>query len=174
MNMHIIFAALLAAATMVQPKLVDQTGHTFTFDSLRGAPLAVTFVSAHCSDACPLINAQFSAAAGALKKAHLRLRLLSVTLDPERDSLSDLRKLSRTFSADPRAWLIAGGDVKDVHEVMNAFGVVTQRGSDGFEDAHTTLVYLIDGHGVLRKTILPSRDLSGQLVDEMRTGALAR
>ena len=174
MNMHIVFAAVLMAVTMVQPKLVDQAGHAFTFASLRGSPVAVTFVSAHCSDACPLINAQFSAAAAALKKKHMRLRLLSITLDPERDSLSDLRKLSRTFSADPRTWLIAGGNVKDVHEVMNAFGVVTSRGSDGFEDAHTTIVYLIDGQGVLRKTILPSRDLSGQLIDEMRAGALTR
>ena len=60
--MHLITAVILAAATMLGPKLVDQTGHAFTLGSLRGSPVALTFVSAHCTDACPLINAQFARA----------------------------------------------------------------------------------------------------------------
>src|SRR5579872_377085 len=108
--MHTNLAAvILAAATMLQPKLVDQTGHAFTFAALRGTPVAVTFVSAHCSDACPLVDAQFRAAATALERERIPLRLLTITLDPERDSLSDMRRLAKTFSANPRRWIVAGG-----------------------------------------------------------------
>lgn len=171
--MHNAIAALLMALTLLQPKLVDQTGHDFTLTSLRGTPLAVTFVSAHCTDACPLINAQFSLAAAALDKAHLNMRLVTITLDPERDSISDMRKLARSFSANPRRWIVAGGDRADVHAVMNEFGVIAERGADGFADMHSTIVYLIDAKGVVRKNILPSNDFSSQLVDEVRAGAVA-
>ena len=168
MGMHTILPALLLAATFVQPKLIDQTGHAFTFDSLRGSAVALTFVSAHCSDACPLIDAEFAAADAALKKSHTGVRLLTITLDPERDSLGDLRKLAHTFSADPRTWIVAGGTRKDVHEVMNAFGVIAQRGPDGYEDAHSTEVFVIDARGVLRATLLPSRNLPEQITEAVR------
>src|SRR5579883_2912328 len=95
----ILAAVFLAAVTLSppQPKLVDQTGHAFTFASLRGTPVALTFVSAHCSDACPLIDAQYAAAASALERERIGLRLLTITLDPERDSLRDMRRLAATF-----------------------------------------------------------------------------
>ncbi|HEV3155387.1 MAG TPA: SCO family protein [Candidatus Baltobacteraceae bacterium] len=172
--MHTTLAALiLAAVTMLQPKLVDQTGHAFTFASLRGAPVALTFVSAHCSDACPLINAQYAAAASALDRERKGLRLLTITLDPERDSLRDMRRLAATFHANSRRWIVAGGSVADVHAVMNAFGVVATRGKDGYADFHTTAVYLIDARGVFRKVILPSNNLADQLAGEVRGGATA-
>lgn len=171
--MYSAVAALLMAASMLQPQLIDQTGRAFTLASLRGSPVAVTFVSAHCSDACPLIDAQYRQAAAALSKAHLPLRLLTITLDPERDSPADMRKLAKTFSADPRRWIVAGGSRADVHEIMNAFGVIAQRGPDGYADMHSTIVYLIDARGVLRKSILPSTNFAAQLVDEMRAGTVA-
>lgn len=172
--MHTTLAALiLAAATMFQPKLVDQTGHAFTFASLRGTPVALTFVSAHCSDACPLINAQFSAAQSALERERIGLRLLTITLDPERDTSGDMRRLAKTFSANPRHWILADGSVADVHAVMSAFGVVARRGPDGYAEFHSTAVYLIDARGVFRKIILPSNNFSSQLVDEFRSGAVA-
>jgi len=171
----ILAAVFLAAVTLSppQPKLVDQTGHAFTLAALRGTPVALTFVSAHCSDACPLIDAQFSAAAAALERRHVPLRLLTVTLDPERDSLADMRRLAKTFSANPRRWIVAGGSIADVHAVMHAFGVVARRGADGFADFHSTVVYLIDAHGTFRKIMLPSTNLPDQLIGEVHSGALA-
>lgn len=168
--MQFIPAAFLLAASLLQPVLVDQTGHSFTMASLHGKPVALTFVSAHCSDACPLINAQYSQAQSALQRAHSPLRLLTVTLDPERDSVSDMQRLARSFSANLRTWIVAGGTRRDVHALMDEFGVITRRGADGFADMHTTAVYLIDGKGLLRKVILPSRDLSGELMTELRAG----
>lgn len=168
--MHFLPAAFLLAATLLQPVLVDQTGHSFTMTSLRGKPVALTFVSAHCSDACPLINAQYSRAQSALKHAHSQLLLLTVTLDPERDSLSDMHRLARSFSANPRTWIVAGGTRQNVHALMDEFNVITRRGADGFADMHTTAVYLIDGKGTLRKTILPSADLTGELMSELHAG----
>lgn len=161
--------ALPAAAREQAPQLVDQTGRAFTFASLAGTPLVVTFVAAHCTDACPLVNAQFAQAAQRFASEHRRIRLLTITLDPENDPPRVMRALARTFHADPQVWIVAGGTVRDVHRVMHGFGVVAQRGRKGYADVHTTFVYFIDARGALRKTILASTDLGTQLVAEVHS-----
>lgn len=167
--------AILAAIALAHPaqaaqlpRLVDQNGHAFTFADLRGTPLVVAFVAAHCTEACPLINAQFGQAAQELVRDRIHARLLTVTLDPERDSLQDMRAIARRFDANPRVWIVAGGSRANVHAVMAAFGVVAQRGRKGYADVHTTFVYLIDARGNLRKTVLASTALTQQIVDMVR------
>jgi cytochrome oxidase Cu insertion factor (SCO1/SenC/PrrC family) len=51
---------------------------------------------------------------------------------------------------------------------MSAFGVVAQRGREGYADVHTTFVYYIDSRGNLRKTMLASTALTQQLVELVR------
>lgn len=162
--------ALAAPAQATQlPQLVDQNGHAFTFQTLRGTPLVVTFIAAHCTDACPLINAEFAQAAQRLERARLRVKLLTITLDPEHDSLRDMHGIAQRFGADPRTWIVAGGSRANVHSVMAAFGVTAERGRKGYADVHTTFVYFIDASGKLRKTILASTALSEQIVHEVAT-----
>ena len=163
-----IALAIPAQAARALPQLIDQRGHAFTFESLRGTPLVVTFISAHCTDACPLINAEFAQAEQRFAQSHVRVRLLTITLDPEHDSLRDMRDVARRFDADPRTWLVAGGTPANVHSVMAAFGVTAERGRKGYADVHTTFVYFIDARGNLRKTILASTALSDQIVAQVR------
>jgi cytochrome oxidase Cu insertion factor (SCO1/SenC/PrrC family) len=157
-----------APAAVQPPQLIDQTGRRFTFTSLRGMPLIVTFVAAHCTDACPLINAQFAQAGQSFESAGVKVRLLTITLDPEHDPPQVMRDLARRFDADPKRWLVASGSVPDVHRVMAAFGVVAQQGRKGYADVHTTFIYFIDKGGNLRKTDLASTALATQIVDEAR------
>lgn len=159
-----VIALALPARAARLPHLIDQNGRAFTFASLRGTPLVVTFIAAHCTDACPLINAQFAQASQHLTRAHARVHLLTITLDPEHDSVRDMQQIARRFDADSRMWTLAAGRRADVHAVMSAFGVVAQRGRNGYADVHTTFIYFIDATGKLRKTMLASTALSDQIV----------
>ena len=160
--------SLPGTASASEARLQDQTGRTFTFPALRGEPVVVTFVAAHCTDACPLINEQFALAQREIAGKHLRVHLLTITLDPEHDPPATMRHLARVFGADPRYWLVASGDIPDVHAVMQAFNVTAERGAKGYADVHSTFVYLFDSHGRLRKTMLASYDLGEQLVAALR------
>ncbi|MBV8066895.1 MAG: SCO family protein, partial [Candidatus Eremiobacteraeota bacterium] len=162
-----------AAQVARQPHLIDQRGRSFTLASLRGEPLAVTFVSAHCTDACPLINAQFSDASRRIAAAHLAARLLTITLDPQNDSPQTMRRLAQRFEADPRYWILAGGSVAEVTAVMRAFGVVSVKGKDGYREEHTTFVYLFNAKGEPAKTMLASSGLSDDIVDAIRAEEVA-
>jgi protein SCO1/2 len=153
------------AASEHQPRLVDQNGRSFTLASLRGRPVVVTFISAHCTDACPLIDAQFSDAARRIQAQRLKAKLVTITLDPQNDSPRTMRELATRFDANPKYWLLAGGSVRNVQSVMREFGVVSQKGRDGYRDEHTTFVYFIDPEGRLDRTILASTNLSDSIVE---------
>jgi len=157
-----------AAANVAEPKLVDQTGRVFTLASLRGAPVAVTFISAHCTDACPLVNAQFSDAARQLQRRHIDARLVTITLDPQHDPPSSMRALASTFGANPRYWLLASGQPSQIEPILHAFGVVAKPGPSGYREQHSTFVYVFDARGNLAKTMLASTNLSGDVVDAIR------
>jgi len=153
-----------------EPHLIDQRGRRFTLSSLRGEPLIVTFVSAHCTDACPLINAEFAAAAQRIEHDRLAARLLTITLDPEHDSPQTMRELARRFEADPRHWLVAGGSRSDVHAVMRAFGVISIEGKPGSDDRHTTFIYAIDPNGDLAQTLLANSATQDDILDGLHSG----
>ena len=163
-----------AAAQERRPQLVDQHGRAFTLGSLVGKPVAVTFVGAHCTDACPLINAQFSDAASKIAHGHINGRLLTITLDPEHDSPAAMREIARRFGADPRYWILAGGPVRDVHAIMKEFGVIAVQGRDGYRDEHTTFVSVLDARGRLSQTMLASSALSDAIVDALKDERMAQ
>jgi protein SCO1 len=156
------------ASATVRPPMIDQRGERFTLDSLRGRPLAIAFVSAHCTDACPLINAQFGEAAQRIARSNMNARLLTLTLDPEHDSIADMRAIAKRFDADPRYWLVAGGKSADVHAIMRRFGVVSVEGKHGLHDEHTTFVYVLAPSGALAQTLLASSALSDSVVAALR------
>ena len=153
-----------------EPQLVDQRGRPFTLTSLIGAPFAVTFVATRCTDACPLIEAQFASAAQRLKAADVRARLITLTLDPEHDTPAVMSTVARRFGADPRYWLLASGKPFDVRRILRVFGVVAEQRGRDYPEEHTTFVYLFDARGNLMQTMLASSALDDQLFAAMRTG----
>lgn len=160
----IIGAAAPSRAAAAEPVLIDQDTHPFTLSSLRGRPLIVTFVAASCTEACPLINAQFAQTQSLFARERLDARLLTITLDPQHDTPHTMRVLAQRFGADRRRWLLAGGRVNDVRRVLNAFGVRTG-------ENHTTFVYVFDKDGVLRDRLLASSVLQKQLAGEVHAMA---
>ncbi|HKE37310.1 MAG TPA: SCO family protein [Candidatus Baltobacteraceae bacterium] len=160
----LVLLAMLAQTATSQPQLIDQNGHAFTLGSLHGRPVVITFVSAHCTDACPLVNAQFAQAAQTIAQRKIDATLLTITLDPQHDSLADMRKIAREFSADSHHWLVAGGTTRDVENVMHGFGVMAVIGKSGYREAHTTFVYVLDANGRLAKTMLASTGLADDVV----------
>ncbi|HET6276141.1 MAG TPA: SCO family protein [Candidatus Cybelea sp.] len=169
------YARRRAATTTIlhQPILVDQRGRSFTLASLQGRPLVITFISAHCTDACPLIDGQFADAALRIARSHLAARLLTITLDPEHDSPRTMRELASRFDPNPTYWLLASGSIHNVHEVMNEFGVLSVEGKRGYRDEHTTFVYVMNRKGQLTQTMLASSALSDDIVEAARDQRLA-
>lgn len=156
-------APVLAYAHGASPVLHDQQGRAFTFHSIGNTPVVLTFVSAHCVDACPIINAQFADMQRQLRRSRLPIRLLTLSLDPQHDGARDMQQIAKTFGADPHYWIVGSGAPADIRRLMRRFNVTASRGNRKYDDIHTTFVYMLDRHGRIVKTMLASTNLPADL-----------
>lgn len=105
--------------------LTDQTDRPLRLSSLRGEPVAVTFLYTRCpvATACPMTTMKFSRLEAMLKQRRFG-KLLVVTVDPEHDTPRVLADYAKKAGADPEVWKFLTGDPKAVAEVASSFGVL--------------------------------------------------
>jgi protein SCO1/2 len=106
-------------------ELTDQTGHALRLSSLRGEPVAVTFLYTRCpiATACPMTTAKFSRLDSLLAQRKFG-KLLVVTVDPEHDTPKVLAEYASKAGADPKRWKFLTGDPHAVADVASAFGIL--------------------------------------------------
>jgi protein SCO1/2 len=90
--------------------LVDDTGHTFTEDALRGHPTIVDFVFTRCDNICPEMSGTMALVQDRLldRKAD-SIKLLSISVDPEYDQPPVLAAYAKRFGAHPDKWRFLTG-----------------------------------------------------------------
>lgn len=121
----------------------DQSGQRFSTSSMTGSVWLVSFFFTSCDGPCPLLNAQI---AGIMAKTP-DLKALSITTDPETDTIDVLRDYSQKFKADPNRWIFARTD----EDNMVKFGQDILKLPVGEEpDAHSPRIVLIDKKGQIR------------------------
>lgn len=128
--------------------LTDQTGRTVRLSQMRGEPVAVTFIYTRCpiATACPLTTTRF-AKLDSLLKAKGFGRLLTITVEPERDTPKVLAEYASHLGADPARWKFLTGDPKAVADVASRFGVIYY--PDAGQVVHAQAVAVVDPSGRL-------------------------
>lgn len=125
--------------------LVDARGVRFTQASLAGRPSLLFFGFTHCPDVCP---ATLAAIARVLRAPGVpALRVVLVTLDPERDTPAVLGRYVRAF--DPRFIGLTGsaGAIRGLAKRLDVgYERVPLPGGDYTID-HVGVVFLLDGAG---------------------------
>lgn len=81
--------------------LVDQHGNNFSFNDTAGKVVVITFIFTHCPDVCPAVTYQLTKLQEALGDDYgERVEILSITLDPARDTVEHLANWSAGRNAD--------------------------------------------------------------------------
>jgi protein SCO1/2 len=104
--------------------LVTQEGRTVRFydDLLRGRLVALNFFYIECEGTCPGVTSMLVEVERALGPELSReLRILSISLEPERDSPERLRDYARRYGAGPRIVFLTGRP-ENVDLVRRAMG----------------------------------------------------
>lgn len=123
---------------------------------LRGRVWVVDFIFTSCPAQCIAMTREMKAVADAFA-GDPRVRLVSVTIDPERDSLPALERYARRFGADRARWLFLRGAEREAHELARGTfrlaladvrGDTSQAGTGGF--VHSTRFALVDARGRIR------------------------
>jgi len=142
-------------------QLTEQTGATFSSQSLAGRVTLLDFVYTHCTDACPLLSATFQQAQRKLADEKLlgtRVMLVSLSVDPQHDTSAVLAEYGQQFRADANGWKLLTGDWDQVYDVVTGFKVATRPphpavdapAPGGTELTHSTRIILIDAQQQVR------------------------
>ena len=103
------------------PLVTMDGGHTSLLAELdRDQPVMLNFIFATCTTICPVLSASFSSVQEKLGDERDRVRMLSVTIDPEHDTPEQLRAYAERFHAGPQ-WQFFTGEVDDIIAVQKAF-----------------------------------------------------
>ena len=102
--------------------LRDQAGRPVPINELAGAsgPMAVNFIFTTCTTICPVMTATFAQLRRELGSDAGRIRLVSISIDPEHDSPAVLAGYAERFGAPP-GWTFLTGSPGDVERVLRAF-----------------------------------------------------
>lgn len=130
-------------------------GGAFTQEDLRGKPSMIFFGYTYCPDVCPTTLAETTAWRAQLGLSPDDLRIIFVTVDPERDTLDMVRDYVEGF--DPSIIGLVGHDLTQTENVKRAFGVFSEKvgepGDPYYLVNHTALTFLIDKDGAFQGTI---------------------
>jgi protein SCO1 len=164
--------------------LVDETNTRRRIADWRGNVVAVTFIYTRCPlpNFCPLLDRHFQSVQGQIQgDAELRgrVRLLSVSFDPEHDDSAVLAKRAAALKADPEVWRFVTGKPGDVEAFASQFGVSLIRekdsaGKDGGEIVHNVRTAVIDGDGRLRTVLSGNEWTPADLMAELRRARAGR
>jgi len=109
--------ALPQLGELPQFSLTDQRGHSFGRDDLRGRVWVADFVFTSCADACPRLTRQMRSLQDRLDP-HGRIGLLSISVDPERDTPDRLRQYGETYGAREDLWRFLTGSPTEVERTV--------------------------------------------------------
>jgi protein SCO1/2 len=146
-NIHILQSGDDAPET----PLAGADGKPVSLKDWRGSAVAVTFIYTRCPLAqyCPLLDRRFAELQQTVANdpnLRGRIRLLSVSFDPDHDSNAVLQAHAKKQGADPGVWAFATAPDAVVDRFAVAFGVNVIREKDG-TITHNLRTAVIDPSG---------------------------
>lgn len=134
--------------------LASTQGGTFTQEDLRGAPSLVFFGYTFCPDVCPTTLAETTAIRQELGLTPEQLRIIFVTVDPERDTLDMVKSYVEGYDASVIGLVGDGDQTEDVKAAFGAFSEKAGEPDDPYYLVnHTASTFLIDADGSFEGTI---------------------
>jgi len=151
--------------------LVDQNGARVDEHILDGKWTAVFFGYTFCPDVCPTTLTTLAQAIERLGPDAGRFQVVFITVDPERDTPSQL-KTYLSSPAFPRGAIGLTGTPAQIAAAGRAYRVYYKKAGDGpnYSMDHTSIVYLMDPTGRFSRPIAfgaAPPDIARQIADAM-------
>ncbi|HQZ95369.1 MAG TPA: SCO family protein [Pyrinomonadaceae bacterium] len=164
--------------------LTNQDGKKFSLKDYRGKALAITFIYSRCPlpDYCIKMSTAFSDLALQLNtdpEFKDKIRLLSISFDPENDSPEKLRSygigyLGKGAKPDFTVWQLAVGADAEVRKIADFFGLRYEvDANDKTQINHSLRTAVISPDGKVVKIIPGNEWTPAELLSELK-GSLAK
>jgi protein SCO1/2 len=136
-------------------ELTTQDGSRFRSADLHGKVLLVSFIFTTCNGTCPATTHRMSQIQSELKARGLlgndhRVRFVSISLDPARDTPDVLKGYMRLYDADATDWTFLTGAKDEIDRTLAAWGMWAKPAANGQLD-HPSRIFLVDTKGRIRE-----------------------
>lgn len=131
----------------LQVSVEDQFGEITGLDRYKGNPVLITMFYASCPHVCPMLISTIKLTESKLSAdERADLRVLTISIDPERDTPEKMRETMERHSVDSDRWSMLRSEPNDLRAIAGVFGVRYKQLPDG-EFNHTTRIVLLDHEG---------------------------
>ena len=136
-------------------ELMERRQVPLRLDDLRGKVWVADFMYTSCVEMCPLQSAEMARLQTAFAD-YADLRLVSISVDPERDTPAVLSAYAEKFQADPERWLFATGEPDAVARLaqegfrLSAASYVSGEDGADYTFIHSNRFVLVDRQGRIR------------------------
>jgi protein SCO1/2 len=133
--------------------LANPEGEKVSLKKFGGKIKIINFVYTSCPDACPIVTGKLSKLQEILREEGLlggKIEIISISLDPERDTPAQLRKYAEGFKAESNGWVFLRGTQKETKKVLSDYDIWSKRLEDGTIN-HVMRVYLVDSNDRIRE-----------------------
>lgn len=141
-------ALIFPEARELKPfELKSADNQPFSEKNLRDHWTLIFFGFTHCASVCPTTLEMLKSAYPELHKQYPNLQVLLVSLDPERDTPSDVSKYAQAFNAD---FLGATGKMEVLRKLQGTFGIYSAKESNvasNYQLQHTSSIILVNPRG---------------------------
>jgi protein SCO1 len=132
--------------------LTNQLGKRVDLDSLKGRILVVDFFFARCPTICPGLARSMKRLQSSFTNGNDTIvQFLSISIDPEHDSVPQLRKFADKYTSNHDGWWFLTGNKKEIYEF--ALQELKASVADAAVDTafiHTENFFLLDRDRVVR------------------------
>ncbi len=129
--------------------LTDQNNKTITDRDLRGHPYVAAFIFTQCAGPCPMMSSKMASLQKTIRNPSVKL--VSFSVDPERDTPAVLKEYADKFGADPKRWHFLTGPTASIYAVAKGMRVAAQPADADSPILHATYFILVDGNGKVRE-----------------------
>ncbi|CAH8707699.1 SCO family protein [Paenibacillus thiaminolyticus] len=128
-------------------------GSTVTLADTNGKVRLFYFYFTNCPDVCPPTTYRLSEVQKLLQEKGMfgtDASIVSISFDPERDTLEEIKTWSEKYNADYSGWYFLRGKEEDVAKMMPELGSSVFKDEDG-NFTHLNVITLVDQDGNIRK-----------------------
>ncbi len=129
----------------------NQHGKEVSLDDAKGKIIVLDFFFTHCPSICPGLARNMKRLQHSFEKNESIVQFISISVDPERDSVPELRKFADRFNANQDNWWFVTGNKKEIYDF--AFSEIKASIADTDVDTafiHTENFFLLDSNRVVR------------------------
>jgi len=156
--------------------LLDAGGQPYGSSDLRGKVWVASFIFTRCRDTCPVMTAKLLLLQDAIHASQglaEEVRLVSFSVDPERDKPSDMKNYAASFGADTSLWHFLTGAEGIVEGISKQFCLPVGRGNlpgggQSPEIIHSDRFTLVDRIGRIRGYYHPEPDDMQRLATDLK------